>query len=324
MVSEIPSLDLLNPLWRNAKWDVSGIFANDKELIYFHDYFLNRFGIKPFSLIHGAPLCIWNSGRVNPKMQMNTQRLVDSLGNFIKRNIAIDVTFTNLFIKEEHLDDLLGNNILEALATYNPTGDNAVILSSDVLYSYIKEKYPTLKLVSSILKVSWEKGKNNLAYYEALADRFDKVMVHPDDSTNIELLSQLKNPEKFEILLNENCVRQCPIRHKHYESLSNLSLNYLGHSDDFENMRLKNLCVSDVALLSNTPKCTTQLTPDEILVAYQAGIRFFKIQGRGLHQSGSELMDMLRLMFREDALDETMMWEISTDFLESLAEYLHS
>lgn len=310
---------LLNPNWPQAFWDVSGAFTHDMELLFLHDFFLKNFGIKLFSLVHGSPLFNWNSGRVLPKLQCSEADIVACFRGYGQRKISLDLTFSNLYLTEEHIKSKLGNALLNVSETNNPGGNNGVIMSSDVLYNHVKTNYPGLKKVSSIIKVTNEKGGGKLDYYLKLAEKYDKVMVHPNDSDNFEFLAKLEQKDKYEILVNENCIRQCTMRHKHYDSLSKTSLNLLGHEDNFESLRLKNGCSKPFMLLSRSKICTTQLSPLELKTLYDMGFRKFKVQGRGLMNSGGQIFDMLRLMLRPDGPDEYQMTDLKALFLESLS-----
>lgn len=310
---------LINPNWSKALWDVSGAFSHDRELLLMHDFFKENFGVKLFSLVHGSPLFIWNSGRVLPKLLRSAEEIIMCFKAYDARRIAIDLTFSNLYLTEEHMKSEYGNNMIKLALKYNSSGNNAVIMSSEALYNHIKANYPGIKTVSSILKVTNERGGGKLEYYRKLADRFDKVMVHPNDADNFVLMEKLEDKDKYEILVNENCVRQCPIRHKHYDSLSKTALNFLGYDDHFEELRLKNGCAKLDVLLSSSSICTTQLAPPEIKTLYNMGYRKFKIQGRGLMNSGSQIFDMLRLMLRADEPDEYIMTDTKARFLEFIS-----
>ncbi len=302
---------LLNSSWPDAHWDVSGIFSNDLELAHIHDYFLKYFGIQLFTLVHGSPLLLWNSGRVLPHLIRSAREIEQCLNTWFRRNVAIDLTFSNPYIHEDHLKLPLGNDLLQIVEANNPTGNNGVIMSSDLFYEYVRTKYPGLKTVSSILKVTMERGGGKLDYYLRLADQYDKVMVHPDDNTNYDLLEKLEDKSKFEILVNENCTRQCPIRRKHYDSLSKTSLNFLGYGDSFEELRLNNACSHLDVLMGNGPHCTTQLSRQEMRRLYEMGFRQFKIQGRGLSHSGAQILDILRLMLNDDrSTPDTMAYAV--------------
>ncbi len=317
-----PLADIRNEDWPGALWDVSGIFANDLELLYFHDFFVKNFGFKPFSLVHGSPLSTWNSGRVLPHLLRSGDEIELCIKSWLERKVAIDLTFSNPFLTEEHLKESLGNSLLEVLERLNPTRENGVIMSSDILYSHVKKNYPKIKTVSSILKVTMEKGGGKLDYYKGLADLYDKVMIHPNDNANYKLLEQLEDKNRYEIIVNENCARQCAIRHKHYESLSKTALNFLGHTDNFDELRNKNACARIDILLGKSGQCTTQMSREEMKALYDMGFRRFKVQGRGLGNAGGEILDLLRLILKKDDGTPVSTDAIVVRFLESMREIM--
>ena len=135
----------LNPGWPDAVWDVSGAFVNDRELIAFHDFCNLLLGFSPFNIVHGAPLCTWNSGRVLKHLMRDAEEIRAAGLEYEKRNIALYYTFTNLNLKEEHMSDPLGNALLTFATNHNPTSRNAVIMASDALLEHVRTNFPTLR-----------------------------------------------------------------------------------------------------------------------------------------------------------------------------------
>lgn len=314
--------NIYNEDWAEAQWDVSGLFANDRELVYFHDYFFKNYHYKPFSLVHGAPLITWNSGRVLPHLLRTRDEIEMCIKSWVERQVAMDLTFSNPYLLEKHLEDEQGNSLLEVAQRINPTRRNGVIMSSNLLYDYVKKKYPSLKTISSILKVTMERGNGKVDYYKRLAESYDKVMIHPNDNVNFDLLAQLEDKSKYEILINENCSRQCVLRRTHYDSLSKTALDFLGYSDNFEELRSKNTCADVNILLGNSAQCTTQLSRDELKTLYDMGFRKFKVQGRGLDNSGGQILDLLRFTLRRDDGSPVSTNVIVVKFLESMRNIL--
>ncbi len=308
----------LNPHWPDAVWDVSGAFVDDLELVFFFDFCKNILKFEPFHIVHGSPLCTWNSGRVlNHLLRENTE-ISTAIQEYRKRNIAIYLTFTNLMLREEHLNDNMGNTLCRAAVQSNPTGRNSVILASDVLRTYLRQKYPQLRLVSSILKITGDRGKGKLDVYKRLADEYDEVMVHPDDVLNYDLLEQLEDKERYILIVNEYCIRNCPIRHLHYDALSKLSLDFSGFKTaHFEKKQQGNGC-QDVRNMLTSPKHSVLAqTNAEIARLRELGFRHFKLQGRGLSNAGTLMSDLLRLVLRNDAEDENAMHSLGQRFWET-------
>lgn len=309
----------LNPLWPDAVWDVSGAFVNDRELIAFHDFCTLLLGFAPFSIVHGAPLCTWNSGRVLKHLMRDAEEIRAAGLEYEKRRIALYYTFTNLNLKEEHMSDPLGNAMLIFARNHNPTGRNAVIMASDALLEHVRTNFPELRTVSSILKITNSGGKGKLDAYKRLAEKYDEVMVHPDDVLNYDLLEKLEDKERYILLVNEYCIRQCPLRPYHYSSLSQMALNYFGHdSTDFDEKQNKNGCRDLGTLLTHDKHSVLALNTPEIARLRELGFRHYKMQGRGHANASSILFDLLRLVLRNDAPGENAMHALGQRFWESI------
>lgn len=309
----------LNPGWPDAVWDVSGAFVNDRELVAFHDFCNLLLGFSPFSIVHGAPLCTWNSGRVLKHLLADAEEIRAAGLEYEKRNIAMYYTFTNLLLNEEHLKDQLCNAMCIFATNHNPTKRNAVILASDALYGHIRREYPQLRIVSSILQITNRGGKGKLDTYKRYADKYDEVMVHPDDALNCDMLEKLGDKERYILLINEYCIRNCPIRPFHYKTLSETSLNFLGFdSSDFDKKQNANGCRDLGVLLASEKHSVLALNTPEIQRLRDMGFRHFKLQGRGHGNASAILFDLMRLVWRNDAPGENAMHAIGQRFWESI------
>ena len=207
--------------WPEAEWDVSGAFAKDAVLLRFYDFCKKRLGYAPFAVVHGSPLFHWNCGRVLSMLLRSDHEINTAAAEYVKRGIPVDLTFTNVNLKEADMKDVLGNRLLRFFAERStPDMQHAVIIGSDALYNHVKTNYPRLKTVSSILRITCDGGKGKLDSYLRLAEKYDKVMIHPDDVFNYELLEKLEDKGRYELILNEYCMRNCPIRAFHYTTMA--------------------------------------------------------------------------------------------------------
>ncbi len=308
-----------NSKWPEAVWDVSGAFAFDKELISFYDFCKNALGIDHvFPIVHGSPLMSpWNSGRVVPCLGITPQQIEVAFQEYTKRKISIYFTFSNHRLEAAHLSNRLSNDLCTLASRNNPSGGNAVILASDLLNGYIKAKYPQLKRISSILKIVGERGRAKMDVYKRYLDEYDMVMMHPDDVLNLEFIDQLPDKERIILLINEYCVRNCPIRHWHYDVLSSLSINPYEEADaEFTKLQANNGCTSLHNLLTSSQHGTIAQSDSEIEKLYQMGFRHFKLQGRGIGNAVPQLTNMLRLILRVDGANENSMHAIQQLFWE--------
>ncbi len=307
---------LLNPNWPGARWDVSGAFIYDAMLWKLHDYFANAFHLHLLDSVHGAPACHWNGGRVlnNVKSSEESSRI---LAAYAQRRIPVHLTFSNYNIDARRLGDAFGNELLALLNKHNPTGRNGVILSEELMADHVRTRYPRLQRIASIVKVTQENGRGDPGYYRRLAAVYDRVMIHPDDNFNLELLAQLEERDKYEILVNEACVRNCQRRRLHYQRLSDRGSDML----DFElgkkvaEVVRQNDCHNLDDLLFSTSRRTLVLSTSELRRIHALGFRNFKIQGRGMGSNMVMLLELSRRLFSHEPATSHLVLRMLADLV---------
>ena len=293
---------MFNPNYPEADWDVSGIFVYDKMLWRLFDAIKELTGRSLFSTVHGCPLSLWNGGRSTHWDRKSMAEYEKIIYEYVKRKVAVELTFTNYNIDAKVLQDVMCNEMLDLVAHHNYNNSNGIIVSEELLADYAKDKYPGLKLVASVVKVTKENGRGNLDYYLNLEKKYDKIMLHPDDNLNPELLQKIENKDKYTLLVNEPCIRNCQIRKQHYQLVSDGTFNILDSSfAKREEVLMKgNRCQNLDNLLFSGDKRTLTLSALEIKNLYDLGFRHFKIQGRGMVNDAAMLMELHRIIFNHD------------------------
>lgn len=166
------------------------------------EYFYDWCGI---GSIYGAPEgCLWGGGRVgcgdcDPR---------DALALLRDYGISARLTFSNSLLRPEHLADPRCNTLCRL---FESSGENGIIVHSDLLVDHLRQHYPGLYLVSSTTKVLTDFS----AFRQELA-RPEFRYVVPDFRLNpaLEQLRALSPQEKakVEFLCNECCRFGCPDR----------------------------------------------------------------------------------------------------------------
>ncbi len=309
----------LHPLWPHVLWDVSGAFARDALLLHFHDYCRRHLGFAPYDCVHGSPLFSWNCGRVRADLQRSKAEIERACAAYVQRGISVDLTFTNVLLTEKDMTNPAGNSLLEYFSARSRGMHHAVIIGSEALYKHVRKNYPALRTVSSILRITCDGGRGRADAYRALAEKYDKVMIHPDDVVNYPLLEQLEDKDKYELIINEYCMRNCPMRPYHYTTLSHHALDYLGYDDSaFQRALSRNGCRNYPGMLGDPQVDVAALSTPEIQRLYDMGFRRFKLQGRGNGNGALLLMDMLRLICGTDEESASTAFTLATDYLETL------
>ncbi len=223
--------------------------------------------------IYGAPAgCLWGGGRVG----FGEDRPEEAAALLREYGISARLTFSNSLLREEHLSDPKCNALC-ALFETGGTVQNGVILSSDLLLRYLKERYPGFYFVSSTTKVLTE-----FSQLEAELQRGEFRFVVPDFRLNkaFDRLNALTDAQKrkVEFLCNECCWFACPDRKACYENVSRKNLG----EDCAEHV-----CASPEAergyRFSDAMRNPGFISIEDIQKAYLPnGFSHFKIEGRGL------------------------------------------
>ena len=169
--------------------------------------------------IYGAPAdCLWGGGRVG----FGDARPEDVAALTREYGVSARLTFSNSLLRAEHLSDRKCNALC-ALFEGNGPVPSGVILTSDLLLEYLREKYPGLYFVSSTTKVL-----RSFEQLEAELNREAFRYVVPDFRLNraLDRLSALPGAlkRKVEFLCNECCWFDCPDRSACYENVSRKNL----------------------------------------------------------------------------------------------------
>ena len=238
-------------------------------LFYAHrEYFFDWCDI---GSIYGAPAdCIWGGGRVGSSEQ-DPQEVLALTRRY---GISARLTFSNSLLKAEHLSDAKCNALCRL---FERSGENGVIVHSDLLLKALRQRYPGLYFVSSTTKVLTEFDQCRRE-----AERGEFRYVVPDFRLNkaFEQLQTLPEPlrEKLEFLCNECCWVGCRERKACYEAVSRKNLGEAGP---------EHRCTAPDAQggyrFSKAMKNPAFISVDDIRSRYlPMGFSNFKIEGRGL------------------------------------------
>jgi collagenase-like PrtC family protease len=222
--------------------------------------------------IYGAPAdCIWGGGRAGFG-EGEAERVFSFVAQY---GISARLTFSNSLIRKEHLADIKCNKLCELLEAAKVK--NGIIVHSDILLDYLKNKYPEFYFVSSTTKVLTD---YNDLLNEVNRDDFSYVV--PDFRLNkcfdkLGTMTQ-EQKDKIEFLCNECCWIGCYDRKACYEAVSRMNLgeNCNGH-----------ICVSSEAdegyRFSKAMHNPAFISVDDIRNIYMPmGFTNFKIEGRSL------------------------------------------
>ena len=268
-----------HPDWPEATWHISGLYNHRIFLIIFiNEMYVHNLTHKIGSF-HGCPNLIWNGGHLNANVRdTDSNKFFNTLN---KNNMGVFLTFTNLLLEKEHLSNTEANQILEQLD--EKCGLNGVVIASDLLSDYIRNKKPGLKQICSFEKGLIENPKGEIDWYKKMQERFDRVIIFPDHLFNLDLLEQLDR-DRTEILVNDECVYRCPIRKRHLAAMSRFNVQPSPRTlEELKDIK-QNHCSGELGIISEKKNPahvrSCFLRYQELKTIYDMGFRNFRICGQ--------------------------------------------
>lgn len=230
-----------------------------------------RDGYRIGSVYGTIPGAIWNGGRAvfGISTKADIEKVIEAYNS---KGIPARFTWTNSLLEQEHVYDTYCNMIMRVA----DNGMNQVLVNRPELEQYIREKYPSYKIISSTTKrmVDLEQLK------EEIARDYHLVVLDYDLNRDEAAIAQLEPvADRLEILVNEICYPGCPKRAEHYREESRSQLEFDNRTDfrcpnrSRENRTFEE-CMKRPAFMTN----------EEVERYIEKGFVNFKIVGRGLPQ----------------------------------------
>ncbi len=275
---------------KGITWRTAGLFESD-ETLWLLDDLLKKIGIEnQIKAVYGCVTTPWGGGRMPQLDDIGEKELAKIIEKYNSRGIACYFTFSNYHADESFFDDKMGN-LLCSVAS-NISDLNGIIVSSDALADYIKEKYPKLKQISSIIKPVYQRNNydDTPEYYNKLCERYDLVVVRPEFYRDLNFMKKLKYKSQIELLVNLYCFSHCPLSQMHYDKT-------VKHSpDDTEAFQRSRFCNKKINNILNYPE-SLAISNENIDQLIKIGFKHFKLAGRGISSRLLLARDISRYIF---------------------------
>lgn len=264
-------------LFKGVNYNVPGLFLYSELLLCLLDLIQDKFGYEvPIKFMYGAPQTRWNGGRLilnKYKSDFSLGGIEKELLSIKKREITPLLTFSNVLIAEEDLQDEYCNMLLKIMSEIGA----GAIVSSDLLAEYIKTIYPEIQLHKSVITTAFEKNRDE-KFYKEISNSNSYYVVHPDDNFNIDLLRKIPKTNA-EIIINERCFYKCNQRSNHYISISSDQRKQTNNEKKYSDFL--NGCNAMPEIKQGVSKQNNiSLSNDEIKSIIEMGFTSLKIQGR--------------------------------------------
>lgn len=281
-----------------ATWTVDGIFRFDKSLQTISQFLINLIGIRVFSRMSGSIASLWSLDWFVQERPIAHDKYVRILKDCASKNIGITLVFDNPFVTDEELNDSYSLSLIHHLCSHNTNNRNAVCVASDKVAEKIHSLFPQLPIFCHSNRLVAEEGKRTAALYNKLASQYLRVALHPADATRANIISGIETPEKFDIVINDPCLRICSLRREHMRLLAEMRR----HPYNMDLMRQRANLISragcqsiDTCQLQQKASCN--LTRQEACTLYDKGFRHFIVQSNQFRNEMTLLWDIFQCMF---------------------------
>lgn len=220
---------------------------------------------KIYSIYGCFPNMIWNGGRVCVSDHYCTENEVKEIfDHYNKLGVKLALTMTNLVVNETHLNDEYCNMILRI--ANNPKYNTEIIIANDILEDYIRKIYRNFKYTKSIQNANF----NNPIFKD---EKYNLTVMCIDKNKDFGFLKNVKQPEKVEILLTQDCIPNCPLRLEHLKQTSICQLNH--------NKNEKPMCKYEQDELF----WSTKINNNDLYMYIDLGYKYFKLTDRDVQNS---------------------------------------
>lgn len=227
------------------------------------DWLYDDFAIE--SAFGCPPSCIWNGNRSLFSGPYRPSFFRKRLEVYQNAGIHYRLIFTNFLLQPEHLYDVYSNMIASMV---NEVG-GYVMVSIPLMANYMK-KYPNLRLCwSTTTDFGDTEGKRIKKINELSATH---LVVVPYEFNNKPQLKRFTHPENLEIIVNEDCIDNCPFRRQHWINVNTVNL--------FKAPVEYTKCLADAKQPGHNPSYFHNVRRQQLDYYTAMGINHFKIVGR--------------------------------------------
>lgn len=255
--------------YENVEWSVPFLFGNRRFYEYLRVFFSEIDLDCPVKSVYGHIKNKWNGWEFGVE---RFQNVGEELESATRLGMTPTINFSNYHIEESDLKDSYCNQMLD----YGVSIKAKFIISSDLLYDYIKGKYPQARLVSSDIKALYEleKGKE-VEFYKNLYDKYEMITLSPHYVkegflTDVEKYGDIS---KFEVVVNNTCLVNCDKFKEHNESVEKFETGKEGYVNYYQ------LCPRNSMDIKEGISKTLVLSREELDNIVGVGISKLKLNG---------------------------------------------
>ena len=283
-------MNLVKRYIEDIKWGIGSLFAHDGFVIKTLKVCEEVKENPDIDYVFGGIPCLMNGGRIPPRDVEDIEKAFNIIDEYNVMGVSCRLTFSNMLLTEEDLNDGRSNELLERLSSNNSKYNlsNGVFVGLDGLAKYIRQNYGNLSITSSLVKPAVEVGLGNedVDYYNRLFELYDRVTVNPFYVNDIEFLRGLENHNNIDFIVNHRCIPNCEFEGQHYLTQMHIERN-IQKSDEGskESLKksideLKHIQDSCYQIRKRFPLAGVSYGDSEIDMLISEGFKSFRLEGR--------------------------------------------
>ena len=280
-----------------ASWTIGGAFRFDASLQVILTGFAAFLPMRKPARVAGTIACAWSLDWFVQRRPMALAEYTQLLEQYAKMNLGVMLVFDNPFITADQLNDTYTLALVDELYKRDRIRKNAVCVASDLLADHLRTRLPHLPIICHPNRLVCEQGRRNAQLYNTLLQKYNRVCLHPADAVRPAIYSGISDLSHVEIIINDPCHRNCPVRREHMRLLAEMRRDPYNTSlmTQRESLITRNGC-HKVDAMALQQKLSCNLTRDEAKALYAAGVRSFIVQGNQFRNEMTLLWDIFQCM----------------------------
>ncbi len=281
-----------------ARWTIGGAMRYDRSLMAIAGFLTRSLGVRRFHAVGAVVPCRWSLDWFVQRRPLALSEYTDTLERYARAGLGVTLVFDNPFIREDELDDSYALQLVQELYARDRVRLNAVAVASDLLAARLRTLLPKLPLHCHMNRLVVEQGRRTAALYNKLASQYTRVCLHSADAAKPALMAAIAEPERFDVVINDPCLRTCPVRGQHLRLLSTMRREPYNAATMRQRSELLNrVGCHHVDPSTLAQKATCNLSRDEAHALYEAGFRSFIVQSQQFRNEMTLLWDIFQSLF---------------------------
>ncbi len=300
--SEQEALQKLRYLVENdmpdARWTVGGAMRYDRSLMALAGFLARNLGVRRIHTVEAVVPCRWSLDWFVQCRPMAMSEYAAALERYAHAAIGVTLVFDNPFIRDEELEDAYALQLVQELYKRDRARLNAFCVANDRLAARLRSLVPQLPLFCHMNRLVVEQGRRTAALYNKLAGQYTRVCLHSADAAKPSLIAGIAEPARFDVVMNDPCLRTCPVRGEHLRLLAAMRREpYVVDAMRQRSELLARVGCHKVDASTLQQKATCNLSRDEAHALYAAGFRSFIVQGQQFRNEMTLLWDIFQCLF---------------------------